>query len=548
MSKDKNFVVQGGVLALASILVRILGLIYRTILVNVLGSTVMGYYASAYDIYSLFLLLSSMSMPIAVSKLVSARLANGEYKNAKKIFHTALGFSCFLGVIFAALLFFGADTISTIIGYKESAYAMRVLAPTLFVMSILGVYRGYFQGMGSMVPTAISQILEQIANCVFSILGGIYLLNVGKELGKPEALGAMGVTVGTLVGAVCALAFFRFIYGLEKTATKKRFLNDKVSRKNRMNHVLGAVIATVVPVLLSTTIYQLCLTFNSTIFANVCSKVLHMEESAYTLIYSVYSNQYKLLTLAPVAIASAMSSAIIPSLVKSLNAGSKRELQMKVNAAIKITTIIAFPCGFGLALLATPILSLLFPDPETIHLSVSLMRFAVLSVVGFSLSTLTNAILQGIDKLKLPVIHVIIALIIHTILVFIMLIPLDYGIKGVVICDIVYAFVIVILNFASIKKYLNYKQEILKPFILPLFASCIMGIIAFGFHKFSYLFLENLIGDKIAELICTLLSVLIAVLVYFLLLFSLNIVDEKELKMLPMGSKIGAIARKFGVM
>ena len=84
MSKDKNFVVQGGVLALASILVRILGLIYRTILVNVLGSTVMGYYASAYDIYSLFLLLSSMSMPIAVSKLVSARLANGEYKNAKK--------------------------------------------------------------------------------------------------------------------------------------------------------------------------------------------------------------------------------------------------------------------------------------------------------------------------------------------------------------------------------------------------------------------------------------------------------------------------------
>jgi len=182
---EKNFLIQGSILAIAGVITKLIGAFYRIPLLNIIGTEGNGYYSVAFSIYSVALMLTSYSLPLAVSKLVSARVAIGEYKNANKIFRGAMTFALLAGGIVSLLVFFGADFIATTIMHLDmSAYALRVLAPCILIVALLGVLRGFFQGMGSMIPTAISQVIEQIVNAVVSIAGAYLLFNAGRAVGK----------------------------------------------------------------------------------------------------------------------------------------------------------------------------------------------------------------------------------------------------------------------------------------------------------------------------------------------------------------------------
>ena len=197
--KAANFVIQGSILAMAGIVVRIIGMLYRMPLNDIIGKQGNGYYTSAFNVYNILLILSSYSMPVAVSKLVSARLARGEYKNCSRILKAALLYATLAGGIASAALWFGADLFAQLIKTPFSRYALKTMAPTIWIMAYLGVLRGYFQGTGTMVPTAVSQILEQIVNAVVSVVAAGILFGVGESMnaarGAKEysyALGAAG--------------------------------------------------------------------------------------------------------------------------------------------------------------------------------------------------------------------------------------------------------------------------------------------------------------------------------------------------------------------
>ena len=163
------------------VITKIIGAVYRVPLVNIMGDTGMGYYGVAFQIYAIALTLTSYSLPLAVSKLVSARVAVGQYRNAYKVFRGALAFAITVGGTAALIIFFGAGFIaSELMAMSLSAYALRVLAPCILVVALLGVFRGFFQGNGSMIPTAFSQVLEQIVNAVVSVLGAYLLLKAGR--------------------------------------------------------------------------------------------------------------------------------------------------------------------------------------------------------------------------------------------------------------------------------------------------------------------------------------------------------------------------------
>lgn len=223
----KNFLVQGSILAIAGVITKIIGAVYRIPLVNILGDKGMGYYGVAFQIYAIALTLTSYSLPLAVSKLVSARLATGQYKNAYRVFRGAMTFAIAAGGIVGAIIFFGADFIaSNLMAMKMSALALRVLAPCILIVAILGVFRGFFQGNGSMIPTAVSQIIEQIVNAVVSVVGAYMLLKVGKEVAAQKnndsygaAYAASGGTLGTVMGALAALLFLFFLF----LAFRKKF-------------------------------------------------------------------------------------------------------------------------------------------------------------------------------------------------------------------------------------------------------------------------------------------------------------------------------------
>ena len=210
---DSNFLVQGSILAIASIVSRIIGLLYRIPMTNIIGDTGNSYYSAAFEIYNILLIISAYSLPLAVSKLVSARVSKGQRKNAYRIVKGALLLATGTGLTASLILFFGASFFTNMLNTPLSIFALKVLAPTILVVAVLGVLRGFFQGLGTMMPSAISQIIEQIVNAIVSIAAAYILYGygarIGAVLGNKEkygsAYGAAGGTLGTNMGAVFAL-------------------------------------------------------------------------------------------------------------------------------------------------------------------------------------------------------------------------------------------------------------------------------------------------------------------------------------------------------
>ena len=210
----KKIIMHGGILAMAGILVRIIGLVYRIPMLNIIGDEAYGIYSAAYNVYNIMLVLSSYGLPMAVSKLVSDRMVKKQYKDAKKIFNASLMVATCTGGIAASITFFGAEFIEKKFysGYQGIALPLKVLAPTIFIVSMLGVLRGFYQGMGTTIPTALSQLIEQIVNAVISILAGYILIRNFSDSAKVNGYGAAGGTMGTAFGAFAGLILLVIIF------------------------------------------------------------------------------------------------------------------------------------------------------------------------------------------------------------------------------------------------------------------------------------------------------------------------------------------------
>ena len=226
--QTENVLAQATILMIAGIITRIIGLLYRSPVTSIIGDEGNGYYSIAVNIYAMVLLISSYSIPLAVSKVVSARLALKQYRNAHRVFRCALIYVLVVGGVASLLTFFGAGVL---VGESQlkAAPVLQVLAPTIFLSGFLGVFRGYFQAHGTMVPTSVSQIIEQIANAIVSIgaaLLFIHLFARGDEVMRP-VFGAMGSAAGIGAGVLVGLLFMLFIYRLNLSFFRKRQARDR---------------------------------------------------------------------------------------------------------------------------------------------------------------------------------------------------------------------------------------------------------------------------------------------------------------------------------
>ena len=545
-SKSNSFIIQGSILAFAGILVRVIGLIYRIPLNRILGESGMGYYGTAFEIYNVLILLSSQSMPLAVSKIVSEKLEKKQYKNAHKVFKGALIYGITIGVIFGMLAFFGADWISVKI-YKlpQVAIPLRILAPTLTVACVLGVLRGYFQGMGNMIPTSVSQIFEQIVNAVVSVIAayelGAYGYSLSKMADESETFrasySAAGGTLGTLCGAVTALIIMIIISYRHFGSINSNIRKDITKSVDSYGTITKVIVFTITPVLISTTIYNIGNLLDNPIFQNIMYSISpESTEAQRSAVYGNYTGIYRTLTTMPIAIASALSTAIVPSLVRSYVAEDKSVVKNKIDMALKFSMIIAFPCGMGLSVLGVPINKLLFGSSG--DGAAPMMVFSIFTVIAFSLSTISNAILQGIDKLKVPIKNSAISLGLHLIILPCLLIVFKLNIYGVVIGDILFGATVSVLNAMSIKKYLNYRQNMFETFVKPFICAGVMGAGCFGIYKlFNGLIKINAIS--------TIIAIMVAVVIYALMLVITKTVTEDELLSMPKGAMIAKLMKKI---
>lgn len=534
--KANSILIQGSILAAASLLVRVIGLIYRIPLTRILGDEAMGYYSTAFQFYNLALLLSSYSLPLAVSKLVSAREVKKQYRNSRKVFVFALGFGAVVGTIATLVVYFGADAYGRLNKTELVAIPLRVLAPTILVFSLMGVIRGYFQGHNNMLPTAISQVVEQVVNAAVSILAAMYM--VKKYAGDPavDAYGAAGGTLGTFLGACAAAVCLVVIYVVQRPLFAALWRQDTSDYVESNRRVMHAILATVLPVVVSQTVYQLSGNIDVTVFHRILSE-RGFSASVRNQWWSVYSNKYVLLSNVPVAIASAMGTAIVPGLIAEYSRMNFEGIRQRVASAVKFNMLIAFPCAVGLSVLSGPILRLLFGDGSA--LSARMLSVGGVCVVFFALSTVTNGILQGIDRMRVPVFHSAIALGLHVILLFVLLKFTHLNAMSLVLANIFFAFVVCVLNWRSIGKYLDYRQEIDRTFVRPLLASLLMGAAVYGLHAL----LAHVFPDSAA----TVLSIAAAVPIYGVGLLLLGCLTEEELRSMPKGTTLLRLLRKLHI-
>lgn len=537
--KKNSFYIQGSILALASILTRVMGIVFRVPLTRIIGDEGIGAYSNAYEIYNLALLLSTYSIPIAVSKLVSARESKREYINSYRVFQTAMCFSVVSGAIAALVTFLGADFFATTLFKSESsAIPLRFLAPTIFIFAIMGVLRGFFQGKNTVIPTSISQLIEQFFHVVIGLSAAVVFMKVQEASEYRVAYGAAGGTFGTLIGAVASLIFLTLVFVLYYPILKRRMKKDTNGATESYQMLLKLVVLTVIPIILNQTLNTVSGTMDSFLLNTVLDAKGYSEEARLVL-WGRYSSKYRLLANLPLSIASAIGVAIVPNIVIAHTNKDIPLLHRKTSQAVKFNMMIAIPCAVGLAVLAKPILAVLFAD--TTEMTPRLMQIGAAAIVFYAYSTTTSNVLQGISKMRYPVIHAAIGLAVYAAVDYVLLRHLDMGVYALVVGHTVFPIVISLLNAWRIQKETEYQQELLKTFLLPTLCSMVMGFVAY----FSYLGAEVLVHNRVISL-C--IAIFFAVFIYFVLMVLTKALDEKELYDLPMGGRLVRLFRNVGLL
>ena len=546
-SSKTNFLAQGTILVIASFVAKTIGMIYRIPLTHILGDDGNGYYSTANEIYTIILMISSFSLPLAVSRLVAEREYAGEVKNSYKVLICSLRFAAVTGGILSILTFLLGGVITKyVMGVELASYALRVLAPAIFLFALTGVLRGFFQGHGTMVPTAVSQIIEQIINAIVSVAGAYVMLQYGLKLGEKKgdaelgtALAAAGGTFGTVASVGVALLFMIVIYLGYRNGFKRRMKKDKTRRRESDRAIYRAITYTILPIVLSTLVYNISTIIDQGVFNHILAG-MGFTQKQYATVWGIYSGKFRVLMNVPLSIASCLAPSVVPALTEAMANNDLREAGLRTRDTIRYTMVFTIPCAVGMAALARPIMMMLYGNNDSLALAAGIMQSGALLTVLLALSTLTTGILQGLGEMQAPLVHAATAVAIHLGFLVLFVVKFKWNIYGVVYANIIFGLIICLLNARSIRKKLHYRQEIKKTFLVPVIAAGVMGIAAYLVHRVFNLFAGNTIS--------TILAVCVGAVVYGICLVKLGGILEREIRRLPKGDLLADLLIRLNIL
>ena len=520
--KKQTFIKSVTVVMIAQLIIKLMGFIYRVILTNIEGFQDAGnsYYGTGYKVYVFILAISTTGVPNAISKLVAEKMAVGDPKGAHKIFKTASKLFTIIGLIFSAILFFGADFISVhLLSNPGVAGTLATLAPSVLLVSIASVFRGYFIGMQNVSAHSMAQVIEQIVNSVCSVL--FVLMLMGKS---PEIM-AMGSTAATASSTLVALIYLYLFYNKNKSSIYENIRNAVPHMIESSKVTVTKIIKYVIPISFASIVVSL------SGLVDILSVMQGLQDYGYPLekaneLYGIIVGKVDILVSIPHTFNVAIVTPLIPIITELMVKKDYRGTQNRINFSMKLSAIIAFPCTIGLCILSEPLFKAIFPNAPK---GAFLLQIEVWAIIFSLLAQVSQGALNGIGKLLVPGISVLIAAIIKYIL-NILLIPI-YGEVIVPITTIAYHFVNCIIVTTVLYKTLKCKLDIINIIIKPLIASVIMGAIVLVTYKgLSILLASSILNMGI--------SVIIGAVIYFILLLAIKILSKEELGSIPILSKV----------
>jgi len=520
--KKQTFMKSVAVVMIAQLVIKLMGFIYRVILTNIEGFQDAGnsYYGTGYKVYVFILAIATTGVPNAISKLVAEKMAVGDPKGAHKIFRTAIKLFTFIGIFFASVLFFGADFIAVhFLSNPGVAGTLATLAPAVLFVSIASVFRGYFIGMQNVSAHSIGQVIEQIVNSILSVV--FVLMLMGKS---PEIM-AMGSTAATAVSTFVALAYLYMFYQKNKASVHENIRNAAPHIVESTKVTVKRIIKYVVPISFASIVVSL------SGLVDILSVMEGLQNYGYTIekaneIYGIIVGKVDILVSIPHTFNVAIVTPLIPMITELMVKKDYKGAQNRINFSMKLSSIIAFPCTIGLAILAEPLFQAIFPNaPE----GAFLLQIEVWAIIFSLIAQVAEGALNGVGKLIVPGISILISALVKYIL-NVTLIPI-YGETIVPITTIVYHLVNCLIVTTVLYKTLKSKPDINNIFIKPLFASIIMG----GAVYLLYRGLSIIVTNSIINMG---ISIIIGALIYFILLLMFNTLSKEEKASIPILNKI----------
>lgn len=525
MTGKRDFVRGAAILSISGLLVKLLGAALRIPLTNKLGDG-MAYYNVAYSIYSIFLVLSTAGTPVAISRLVSERMAVGNLHSAHRVFSTAVKLMWAIGIASFSICFFGAEFIAEIIEIPEAALSLRAIAPALCIVPLLSAFRGYFQGQQNMLPTAASEISEQVVR----VAVGLTLSFMLFDQGLPMA--AAGATFGAAAGAAAGIVVMLAIYWFHRKKNRPR---EKKDDREPTGFILKKIVWIAVPIIIGAEIMPIMSTIDTSLIVSRLQATGWEYADALNL-YSQYGSYCDTLISLPQTFTQAIGVSLVPSIAAFFWQKKMDKVRENMRISMRLTMIMACPCAVGLFALAEPILLLLYPQQaESALAAASILRIMTAGIVLLAISQTLTGALQSINRQITPVKNLAIGACIKAGLTYMLVGLPAVNVKGAAIGTNAAYLTALLLNLFALKKRTGVRFPVLQTFVKPAAASLIMGVWVRAVCTIA----AGSVGIRMAAVI----SIFAGILMYVVLIVRLKVISGAELRSLPCGAFLAKVFR-----
>ncbi len=504
----------GGILILtvSNLLVKAIGLLFKIPMNYIAGDGGMGYYNSAYAVYTLFYMLSTSGLPIAGSVMISEYRADGQIAAAKRVYRLSLALFLTIGAGVAAVMFFGADSLAAWIRSDASAPAIAALSPAILFICITSAVRGYFQGCGNLTPTAVSQLIEAGGKLAVGVTGAAYAVRMGYDAPTVAAYAVCGLTVGSL-GGMIFLAVARILRGDRDLMTDSPVSAVKLPRRRDL---LRRFAVLSIPVTVSASVMSLTNMMDTVLIQRTLRQTGMGAGEAAALYGNYTSLAVPIFNLPPVFIYP-LAAALVPTVAAAFSSGRREEAAEKVGSALRYAVLIGLPASLGMAVMADPLLCLLYRDSSA-HLAAPLLTLLSPSAFFVCILAVTNAVLQSCGQERKPVVSMLVGAVVKGVTSALLL--RRFGIAGAPLSTFCCYFVSTVLNFRFVIRYTGVRLRFGQTFVKPLLAGLACALTAAG--------LDRLLAGRIGQSAACLLSIGAAVVVYAGLIVLLGAVTAAD--------------------
>jgi len=529
--KKQSFLKGVILLTAAGIIVKFIGFVYRVVLTNLpgYGDEGNGIYGAGFQVYLILYAISTTGFPAAISRMVAEKMAQNDWRGAHKVFKVSLVLLSITGFLFSMIFFLCSEYIAKIISNERTVYTMIALSPTIFFVSLMAVFRGYFQGMRDMSPQANSQIIEQVAKTAATVILAYLLLPYGVEIA------AAGATLGTTIGAAVGAAYLVSLYNRRKKelwSNIRRFCTKK--KQDSVPYIIKNLFKVSIPVSLGALIVTAANIIDLATVMSLLSKAGIDSESANRL-YGILTGKCYVLVNFPVAVSMALATSLVPTIAGSKAIRDYKSVRDKINASLRLTILIGLPSSAGMAILADPILKMLFPGSSE---GAYLLSISAFIIVFMGMTQTLSGILQGLGKVLVPTVGLFTGALVKLVINF-SLMPLPgINIRGAVYGTLLCYIVSTVINMIALKRNFRLNLDIYNLIIKPVVATVIMSV----FTYFAYYYLYMLTASNF---ISTMTTILISAAVFGMLVLALRVVRIEEISVLPFGENVNRIFRKM---